>query len=55
MKRLTQREAVTLLEQIEAASRCSDMVGLDRLMGSLDGLFSFDMAVCGIPKHCPLA
>lgn len=50
MERLTRREVVTLLEQIEAARGCSGMEGLGRLIGSLDGLLSFDMAVCGIAQ-----
>ena len=38
------------MERIEAARRCSGMEELDLLIGSLDGLLSFDMAVCGIAR-----
>lgn len=50
LERLSQREAVTLLELIEASGRCADMKALKRLIDSLGGLFSFDMAVCGIAR-----
>lgn len=47
---LTRREAVTLLELIDSARCCTDIVGFDRLIRSLDGLLSFDKAVCGIAR-----
>lgn len=50
MEHLTRREAVTLLELIDAARCCTDIVGFDRLICSLDGLLSFDKAVCGIAR-----
>jgi hypothetical protein len=47
---LTRREAVTLLEIIDAARCCADVAGFNRLIRSLDGLLSFDKAVCGIAR-----
>lgn len=50
MEHLSRREAVTLLELIDAARCCTDITGFNRLIRLLDGLFSFDKAVCGIAR-----
>jgi DNA-binding CsgD family transcriptional regulator len=50
MERLSRREAVTLLELIEAARRCTDMEGFQGLIGALGSLVSFDMAICGLAQ-----
>lgn len=49
-ERLSKTEAVQLLELIEDSRRCADMEGFRRLICSLGGLMSFDMAVCGTAR-----
>lgn len=48
--RLSRKEAVTLLELIEASRSCTDREGLRKLIGSLGDMLSFNMAVCGIAR-----
>lgn len=49
-ERLTRREAVALLELIDAARLCGDATGLDRLVRSLGGVVPFERAVCAIAR-----
>lgn len=39
-----------MLELVDSASRCADFAGFDKLIRSLDGLLSFDKAVCGMAR-----
>lgn len=50
MEWLSRREAVRLLELIDASRSCADMERLKRLFHSLNDLLSFDMAVCGTAR-----
>jgi DNA-binding CsgD family transcriptional regulator len=50
MEHLTRREAMTLLDLIDAARCCSDIAGFEQLIRSLDRLLSFDKASCGIAR-----
>lgn len=50
MGQLTRREAVALLELVEAARRCADAVDFEGLISSLGALVSFDKAVCGMAR-----
>lgn len=50
MEQLTRREAVILLELVEAARRCSDISDFNQLICSLGALVSFDKAACGIAR-----